>query len=184
MNARYTKHLTKPDQNRKYSTEYKSTRCWRLTSLRLHWQNGQHQLCPPLHYEQQSWTKLTIDDLKMLEHLKQKLKSSGLALLRGKGHTMLENVASNRHVGFVQLNDQADGQKKPLGYWARSLTTAGKSNDRAPKQFGAVFWTALLLRSYPEHAQFWISTDQNGERWIINPAYSTGKRAQWPNLLS
>ncbi len=109
------------------------------------------------------------------------LKAPILALPRKDGHYTLNTDASDGQLGCCLHQDQPTGDRFPIGYWSRSLTSAERNYSTTDKECLAVVWSVLLLRPNLEGVQFTVRTDHHALRWVLDlgnsPAH--GRLERW-----
>lgn len=64
-------------------------------------------------------------------------------------------------------------------YWSRSLIKAEKNYTKTEREFLAIVWAFLTLRTYLEGQCFTICTDHFSFRWVLSLADSTPRLKWW-----
>jgi len=83
-------------------------------------------------------------------------------------------------VGAALLQDQNDGKLQPVAYISRRLATNELPYGVTEKECFAVVWASLKLRPYLEGDRFFVRTDHDCLRWILNIEGSGNPRlARW-----
>ena len=128
---------------------------------------------------------LNDEEYKAFADLKVRLISPPvLALPRHGLRYTLDTDACAHQVGCALLQDQPNGDKLPIGYWSRTLTTAERNYSTTEKECLAIVWSVLTLRPYLYGQQFTIRTDHEPLRWILNIVDVSGRLARWRLRLS
>ena len=97
---------------------------------------------------------------------------------------MLDTDASAYQLGCVLLQEQENGEWKPVGYWSRTLNSAEKAYSPTERECLAVVWSVTKLRPYIEMTKFTVRTDHNALRWLMNIDDPTGRLIRWRLRLS
>ncbi len=87
--------------------------------------------------------------------------------------------ASKDQLGCVLLQEQADGELMPVGYWRRTLLPAELNYSTTERECLAVVWAVLLLRPYLERTRFTARTDHHALKWALFLANAEGRLAKW-----
>jgi RNase H-like domain found in reverse transcriptase len=111
--------------------------------------------------------------------VREKLDPPILALPRAEGLFTLNTDASQNQIGCCLFQEQPDGSKYPVVYWSMGLTSTDKSYSTTEKECLAIVWAILQLRPYLDGKRFFIRTDHNSLRWVLNLAAAQGRLARW-----
>jgi RNase H-like domain found in reverse transcriptase len=98
-----------------------------------------------------------------------------LALPKAEGKLTLDTDASSDKIGCCLFQEHQDGDKHPLGFWSRGLTSAEKHYSTTEKECLAIVWAVLHLRPYLEGKRFVIRTDQHSLRLVLNLVGAQGR---------
>lgn len=91
---------------------------------------------------------LTVDEKPEVERLKRLLTHPPiLALPRASGLNTVDIDACNKQLGFLLLQEQPEGSAVPIDYWLGALNDIENKPATTHKEFLAVAWVILLLRS-------------------------------------
>ena len=107
-----------------------------------------------------------------------------LALPRPDLPYSVDTDASDYQVGAVLFQTTEDGERRPIGYWSRSLKPAEKNYSTPEKECLAVVWALTTLRPYLQGEQFTLYSDQASLRWLITIAEPSGRLMRWRLRLS
>jgi RNase H-like domain found in reverse transcriptase/Reverse transcriptase (RNA-dependent DNA polymerase) len=116
--------------------------------------------------------------------LKDLLCSAPVLALPRQGCTyVLDTDASGGQVGCV-LQQEQDGQLRPLGYWSKTLSSAEENYSTTEKEALAVVWSVRLLRPYLERERFTVRTDHSALRWMYTATDSNARVLRWRLALA
>jgi hypothetical protein len=102
-----------------------------------------------------------------------------LALHQNEGRYILDTDASAEQIGCSLLQEHADGNKHPIGFWSRTLNAAERNYSTTEIECLAMFWATLQLRPYLEGKKFLISTDHHSLRWVLKLSDAHGRLTRW-----
>lgn len=123
--------------------------------------------------------ELKEDESVAFETLKSKLIEPAVQVLtRREGRYTIDTDECEKQMGFVQLQEQPEGPKKPISYWKHKLNETEKSYDTTHREFLAVISELLTLRPSLKGIRLNIRTEQDALRWILTMAYAPGKLAR------
>ena len=74
---------------------------------------------------------------------------------------------------------EKDGQRKPIGFWSRSLLAAKKNYSTPEKECPAIVWALQTLRPYLQGENFVINTDHSALRWLLTIRETSGRLMRW-----
>ena len=77
----------------------------------------------------------------------------------------VDTDASQYQVGAALFQTYPDGERKPIGFFSRSLRDAEKNYPVSEKECLAVVWALTTLRPYLQGEQFVVNTDHALLRW-------------------
>ncbi len=72
-----------------------------------------------------------------------------------------------------------NGERKPIGFWSRTLTPAERNCSTAEKECLAVIYAVQTCRPYLEGEQFTIHTDHAALRWLTEISDPSGELMRW-----
>ena len=72
----------------------------------------------------------------------------------------VDTDASDYQVGCALFQTTEDGERRPIGYWSRSLKPAEKNYSTSEKECLAVVWALMTLRPYLQCKTFTVYSDQ------------------------
>ena len=96
----------------------------------------------------------------------------------------VDTDASDYQVGATLFQTHQDGERKPIGYWSRTLKPAEKNYSTPEKECLAVVWALTTLRPYLQGVQFTVYSDQASLRWLMTIAEPSGRLMRWRLRLS
>jgi hypothetical protein len=102
-----------------------------------------------------------------------------IALPRAEGLFILDTDASQEQIGCFLFQEHDGGTRYPVGYWSRGLTSAERNFSTTEKECLAIVWAVLQLRPCLEEKTFFIRTDHNSLRWVLNLADAQGRLSRW-----
>ena len=70
----------------------------------------------------------------------------------------VDTDASDYQVRCALFQTTEDGERRPIGYWSRSLKPAEKSYSTPEKEYLAVVWALTTLRPYLQCETFTVYT--------------------------
>jgi RNase H-like domain found in reverse transcriptase len=106
---------------------------------------------------------------------KQAIENSPmLALPRAQGVYVLETDASAAQLGVVLLQEQEDGNFRPLGYWSRHCTKAEQNYSPMESEALAIVWGIKMCRPYLERTHFIVRSDHQALRWLFSTTSTDG----------
>ena len=97
---------------------------------------------------------------------------------------ILDTDASAYQIGCVLLQEQQEGDMRPVGYWSRTLNSAERGYSPTERECLAVVWGVTKLRPYIERTKFTVRTDHNALRWLMNVDDPSGRLIRWRLRLS
>ena len=114
---------------------------------------------------------------KSFEKVKQIVTSSPvLALFDPKSHTVISADASSYGLGAVLLQQQPEGELKPVAYISRSMTTTEQRYAQIEKESLAFTWACERFSDYLIGLKFHIYTDHKP----LVPLFSTKNLEELP----
>ncbi|CDF33132.1 unnamed protein product [Chondrus crispus] len=91
----------------------------------------------------------------------------------------LDTDASDAQLGCTLLQQHEDGNRYPVGFWSRTLSSAERNYSTTEKECLAIVWAIQTLRPYLERERFTVNTDHHSLRWLMNLADASGRLARW-----
>ena len=126
------------------------------------------------------YEKPTPEQVDAFETLRARLTSPPiLALPRHGKPYKLDTDASGYQLGCSLLQQQDDGEWKPVGYWSYTLTDTERGYSPTERECYAVVWAVTSLRPYIEGTRFTVRTDHDSLRWLMNFTEATGRLCRW-----
>ena len=92
--------------------------------------------------------------------------------------------ASDYQVGAALFQVHPYGERKPIGFWSRSLLPAEKNYSTTEKECLTVVWALRTLRPYLQGEKFTVHSDQASWRWLLTIAEPSGRLMRWRLRLS
>ena len=96
----------------------------------------------------------------------------------------VDTDASNSQIGAALFQTHPDGERKPIGYWSRTLTSAGRNYSTAEKECLAVVLALGTLRPYLQAEKFIVNSDQASLRWLMEITEPSGRLMRWRLRIS
>ena len=96
----------------------------------------------------------------------------------------MDTDASEYQVGAALFQTHLDDERKPLGFFSRSLHAAEKNYSVSEKECLAVVWGVATLRPYLQGERFTIHTDHSALRWLMEIVDPSGRLMRWRLRLS
>lgn len=101
---------------------------------------------------------------------------------RGKWYSDIN--APDVQVGWVLLQKKPEKTKTPSAYWFNLLTSADLVYHTLQREFFAIFWVILLLRSYFQGTHFTTCTGHDSFKWMLDLSDVSGRLASWCSQVS
>ncbi|CAN8076676.1 unnamed protein product, partial [Agarophyton chilense] len=92
--------------------------------------------------------------------------------------------SSEYQVGCALFQTHPDGERKPIGYWPRSLNAAQKKYSVSEEECLAVVWTLTTLRPYLQGERLTVNTDHSSLQWLLSITDQSGSLTRWRLRLS
>ena len=96
----------------------------------------------------------------------------------------VDTDASDYQIGAALFQTHPDAQRKPIGFFSRTLAAAERNYSVSEKEFLAVIWAVQTLRPYLYGEHFIVHTDHASLRWVMNVTDPSGRLSRWRLLLS
>lgn len=126
---------------------------------------------------EQTTFELNNEERQTVDDLNEKLTTSPvLTLPRPAGQFIIETDACDN--GCVLLQEQEEGEIRPLGYWSRTQNDDERNYNTTQKEYLAVIWSVSMLRPYVEGSRFIVRTDHQSLKRIHAFKESTGRLAR------
>ena len=123
--------------------------------------------------------------LEAFEALKQAVASPEvLALPRPDLPFSLDTDASDYQLGAALFQVYGDKDRRPIGFWSRTLNPAEQNYSTPEKECLAVIWALQTLRPYLQGTHFVVHSDQSSLRWLMEIEEPSGKLMRWRLRLS
>ncbi len=87
--------------------------------------------------------------------------------------------ASAYQIGCALFQTHPNGERKPIGYWSRSLIPAEKNYSASERECLAVLWALKTLRPYLMYERFMVYTDHAALRWLLSIQEPSGRLMRW-----
>ena len=91
----------------------------------------------------------------------------------------LDTDASDAKLGCTLLLKHEDGNRYPVGFWSRTLSSAERNYSTTEKECLAIVLAIQTLRPYLERELFTVNTDHHSLRWLMNPDDASERLARW-----
>ena len=91
----------------------------------------------------------------------------------------VDTDASDYQVGAALFQTYPDGERKPIGFWSRSLNAHEKNYGTPEKECLAIVWAIQTLRPYLQNQHFVVNSDQGSLRWLMNIDDPSGRLMRW-----
>jgi len=96
----------------------------------------------------------------------------------------IDTDASKYQVGVALFQTNEENERKPIGYWSRSLTDHEKNYSTTERECLALVWGVVLLRPYLQFVHFTAYTDHAPLRWLMSVEDPSGRLIRWRIRLS
>ena len=87
----------------------------------------------------------------------------------------VDTDASDYQIGAVLFQTHPDAQRKPTGFFSRTLAAAERNYSVTEKECLAVIWAVQTLRPYLYGERFIVHTDHASLRWFMNVTDPSGR---------
>ena len=91
----------------------------------------------------------------------------------------VDTDASDYQLGAALFQADESGDRKPLGFWSRSLAPAERNYSTSEKECLAVVWAVQILRPYLQGVPFVVHSDHAALRWLMEIAEPSGRLMRW-----
>ena len=91
----------------------------------------------------------------------------------------VDTDASGYGLGCALFQTDEDGERKPIGFWSRSLIDAEKNYSASERECLAVVWALKVLRPYLMYEKFIVHTDHAALRWLLSIQDPSGRLMRW-----
>ena len=119
------------------------------------------------------------------ETLKEKLCSAEvLAFFNPNAPTRLHVDASHKGLGAIMLQEQDDGEIRPVFYISRSLNKAEKNYNILNLEATSIIWALKTLRPFIHGRKITIITDHSALCYLRTLKNPTGRLARYLLILS
>ncbi len=112
------------------------------------------------------------------------LSPDTLALPKPNLQYSVDTDASSYGLGCTLFQTQEDGERRPIGFWSRSLNEHERNYSTTERECLAVIWALKTLRPYLMFEKFTVHTDHGSLRWLFNITEPSGRLMRWRLLLS
>ncbi|CDF34164.1 unnamed protein product [Chondrus crispus] len=87
-------------------------------------------------------------------------------------------------ISAALFQTHSDAQRKPIGFFSRTLTAAERNYSVSEKECLAVIWAVQTLRPYLYGEHFIVHTGHASLRWLMNVTDPSGRLIRWRLRLS
>ena len=87
--------------------------------------------------------------------------------------------ASDYGIGCALFQTHPDGERKPIGFWSRSLLPAEVNYSASERECLAVVWALKTLRPYLMYEKFVVYTDHAALHWLLTIDDPSGRLIRW-----
>lgn len=91
----------------------------------------------------------------------------------------LDFESSYYGIGCELFQTHPDGERKPIGFWPRSLLPTEENYSPSEREWIAVIWGLKTLRPYLMNENFTVYTDHEALRWILTINDPSGRHIRW-----
>lgn len=91
----------------------------------------------------------------------------------------LDTDASDYQVGCALFQTAESGERKPIGFWSRTLNSAERNYSVPERECLAVVYGITTCRPYLFGEKFDVFTDQNCLRWLMLITDPSGRLMRW-----
>ena len=91
----------------------------------------------------------------------------------------VDTDASDYGIGCALFQDHTDGQRKPIGFWSRTLAPAERNYTASERECLAVVWALKTLRPYLMYERFVVHTDNAALHWLLTIDDPSGRLMRW-----
>ncbi len=96
----------------------------------------------------------------------------------------LDTDASAYGLGCALFQTHEDGERKPIGFWSRSLVPAEKNYSPTERECLGVVWALKTLRPYLMYEEFIVHTDHSSLQWLLTIQEPSGRLMRWRLVLA
>lgn len=107
-----------------------------------------------------------------------------LAIPRRGLRYSLDTDASKYQVGCALFQTQEGGERRPIGFWSRTLTAPEKNYSVSEQECLSVIYGITTCRPYLVGEDFDLYTDHNCLRWLMEIVDPSGRLMRWRLRLS
>ena len=112
------------------------------------------------------------------------LSPTVLALPKPNLPYSVDTDASDYQLGAALFQTYPDGERRPVGFWSRTLNSAERNYSVSEKECLAVVWALQTLRPYLQGTFFVVHSDHSALRWLLEIAEPSGRLMRWRLRLS
>ena len=91
----------------------------------------------------------------------------------------IDSDACDYGVGCALFQTHTDGERKPIGFWSRTLNDAEIGYRVPERECLAVMFALKTLRPYILYEKFVLHTDQESLSWLMNIEDPSGRLLRW-----
>ncbi|CDF38075.1 unnamed protein product [Chondrus crispus] len=91
----------------------------------------------------------------------------------------VDTDASDYQIGAALFQTHPDAQRKPIGFFSKTLAAAERNYSVSEKECLAVIWAVQTLRPYLYGEHFVVHTDHASLRWLMNVTDPSGRLIRW-----
>ena len=134
----------------------------------------------PKESKQVELPQLNSDQVAAFNQLKEALVNPPVLALPKPGlRYSLDTDASAYQVGCALFQTQANGDRKPIGYWSRTLNSAERNYTATERECLAVVYGITTCRPYLFGGEFDLYTDHSALRWLMQIVDPSGRLMRW-----
>ena len=123
--------------------------------------------------------ELTCRQLRSFEELKSAVMNPPILALPRLGLPYeIDTDACEHQVGFTLFQYQ-DDERKPIGFWSRTLSSHEKNYHMTEKECLAIVYAVRTCRHYLMGEKFTVLTDHNSLRWLMEITDPSGRLMRW-----
>ncbi len=91
----------------------------------------------------------------------------------------IDSDACDYGVGCALFQTHPGGERKPIGFWSRTLNDAERNYGVPERECLAVMFALKTLRPYILYERFVLHTDQESLSWLMNIEDPSGRLLRW-----
>eukprot|EP00171_Calliarthron_tuberculosum_P001622 IDg1622t1 len=91
----------------------------------------------------------------------------------------IDTDACDHQIGCALFQTHEDGNRKPIGFWSRTISKAEKNYGMPEKECLAVIYAIQICRPYVQGEEFTVHTDCSALRWLFEINDPSGRLMRW-----